>query len=72
VRLLASGIGRAQLPRNIVYFWFWYSFLLEAEYTPRPSAAGRIRFASLGLEPATFRLVAKFLKIYATACLENT
>jgi hypothetical protein len=23
---------------------FWYSFLLEAEWTPGPSAAGRIRY----------------------------
>jgi hypothetical protein len=33
--------GRALLPRNI--FCFWYSFLLEAEQIPGPSAAGRIR-----------------------------
>jgi hypothetical protein len=38
--------------------------LLEAEKTPEPGAAGRIRsfetnsFTSSGLEPATFRLVA--------------
>jgi hypothetical protein len=29
-------------PRNII-FLFLYSFLLEAEYTPEPSAARRIR-----------------------------
>jgi hypothetical protein len=42
----------------------WYSFLLEAELTPGPSAAGRIRsieknpMTSSGLEPTTFQLVA--------------
>jgi hypothetical protein len=25
------------------FFYFWYSFLLKAEYTPGPSDAGRIR-----------------------------
>jgi hypothetical protein len=26
-----------------LFFYFWYSFLLEAEYTPGLSAVGRIR-----------------------------
>jgi hypothetical protein len=41
-RLSAISTGRALLPRNIV-FCFWYSFLLEAEQPPGPSAAGSIR-----------------------------
>jgi hypothetical protein len=37
----------------------WYSFLLEAESPQGHSAAGRMKNStSLGLEPATFRLVA--------------
>jgi hypothetical protein len=48
---------------EILFFCFWYSFLLEAEWTPGPRAAGRIRyienpFTSSGLEPAIFWLVA--------------
>jgi hypothetical protein len=35
-KVVALRTGRALLPRNI-------SFLLEAEQTPGPSAAGRIR-----------------------------
>jgi hypothetical protein len=63
VRLSALRTGRAVLPRNI-FFCFWYLFLLEAEWTPGPSATGRIRwieensYTSSGLEPATSRLVA--------------
>jgi hypothetical protein len=40
VRLLTMRAGRALLPKNII----WYSFLLEAEWTPGPSAAERIRY----------------------------
>jgi hypothetical protein len=45
----------------------WYSFLLEAESTPRRSAFGRIRAIKNSndisrIEPTTFRLVAQCLK----------
>jgi hypothetical protein len=30
-------------PQKHLFFYFWYSFLLEAGCTPGPSAAGRIR-----------------------------
>jgi hypothetical protein len=30
-------------PETLLFLRFWYSFLLEAEYTPGPSAAERIR-----------------------------
>jgi hypothetical protein len=30
-------------PEILLFFCFWYSFLLEAEWTPGPNAAGRIR-----------------------------
>jgi hypothetical protein len=34
----------ATLPSpETLFFWFWYSFVLEAEYTPGPSVAGGIR-----------------------------
>jgi hypothetical protein len=50
---------------------FWYSFLLEVERSPGPSAAERTRYIgeliSSGLEPETFRLVAWCLNHYATA-----
>jgi hypothetical protein len=44
----------------------WYSFLLEAEKTPGPSAAGKIRLTekkitSSGFEPTTFRLTPQCL-----------
>jgi hypothetical protein len=26
-----------------LFFCFWYLFLLEAEYTPDPTAAGRVK-----------------------------
>jgi hypothetical protein len=35
--------GRALHPRNIFFFCFWYSFMLQAEQTLGPSAAGRDR-----------------------------
>jgi hypothetical protein len=46
-----------------LFFCFWYSFLLEAEQTPGPIAAGRNRYIDkiihlMGLEPWTFQLVA--------------
>jgi hypothetical protein len=45
-----------------ILFLFWYSFMLEAGWTPGPSAAGRLdklkKITSSGHEPATFRLVA--------------
>jgi hypothetical protein len=41
-RLWALRARRALLHRNII-LCFWYSFLLEAEWIPGPSAAGRIR-----------------------------
>jgi hypothetical protein len=40
----------------------WYSFLLEAESTPRAikrlEGLGQLKKSTSGLEPATFRLVA--------------
>jgi hypothetical protein len=72
VSLLALRTGRAVLPRNI-FFCFWYSFLLEGEWNPGYSAAGGIKyieknsFTSSGLEPTTFLLVAYSLNHYATA-----
>jgi hypothetical protein len=33
----------ALYPPETLFFCFWYSFLLEAEWTPGPSAAGSIR-----------------------------
>jgi hypothetical protein len=45
-----------------VYFCVWYSFLLEAEQTSRPSEAGRIEYidenpmGSLGFEPVPSNL----------------
>jgi hypothetical protein len=48
-----------------LFFCFWYSFLLQAEYTSGPSVAEKIRyieknvFTSSGLEPATFQFVAQ-------------
>jgi len=51
----------------------WYSFLLEAESTPRPQC-DRKDFMSMknpmtpaGIEPATFQFVAQHLNHYATA-----
>jgi hypothetical protein len=72
VSLPALRSGRTLLATNI-FFYFWYSFLLEAELTLGPSAAEKIRykknsFTSLGLDPATFRLAAYCLKHYAAAC----
>jgi hypothetical protein len=43
LRLSTLRAGRALLSRNI-FFCFWYSFLLEAELTPRQSASLRIRY----------------------------
>jgi hypothetical protein len=42
VRLSALRTGRALFPETL-FLCFWYSFLLEAEQTPGPCAAGRIR-----------------------------
>jgi hypothetical protein len=44
---------------NILYCSLWYSLLLEVEYDPGPSAVeiDTIQFTSLGIKPATFRLV---------------
>jgi hypothetical protein len=39
VRMSAPRTGRILLPRNIIIFFFWYSFVLEAELTLGPSAA---------------------------------
>jgi hypothetical protein len=41
-RLSDLRTGRALLPRNM-FVCFWYSFLLEADWTPGPSMAGGIR-----------------------------
>jgi hypothetical protein len=38
----ALRTGRSLFPRSII-FLFLYSFLVEAERTPQPRAAGRIR-----------------------------
>jgi hypothetical protein len=44
VRLSALRAGHAPpLPPQTLFFPFWYTFLLEAEWTPVPSAAGMIR-----------------------------
>jgi hypothetical protein len=40
--LSALRAGYALLPRKKVFICSWYSFLLESEKTPGPSAAGRI------------------------------
>jgi hypothetical protein len=46
---MAAGLSalrtvRTLLPRNIIIFLcFWYLFLLEAEQTPEPNAARKIR-----------------------------
>jgi hypothetical protein len=42
VMLSALRTSYTLLPRNIIIFMFWYSFVLEAEWIPGPSAAGRI------------------------------
>jgi hypothetical protein len=61
VRLPALRTGRPLPPRFLV------SFLLVAESTPGPSAAGRFRSieknptTSSGLEPAIFRLIVPYL-----------
>jgi hypothetical protein len=60
-KLSALRTGRALLSETL-FFCFWYSFLLGAESTPGPIAAGRIKqivnnsFTSPGLELATLRL----------------
>jgi hypothetical protein len=59
VRVSALRAGRALPPPQERS---WYSFLLEAESTPGPSEAGRMKNStSSGLEPTTFRLVAQCL-----------
>jgi hypothetical protein len=42
VMLSALRTDRALFPRNII-FYFWYSFLLDAEYIPGSSEAEMIR-----------------------------
>jgi hypothetical protein len=32
----------SSLPQETLFFCFWYSILLEAEWTTRPSAVGKI------------------------------
>jgi hypothetical protein len=39
VKLSASPTNRALIPTNLFFFFLWYSFLLEADYTAGPSAA---------------------------------
>jgi hypothetical protein len=34
-------------PQKNYFFCFWYSFLLEAEYTPEPSEVGRTKLKNL-------------------------
>jgi hypothetical protein len=60
--LSALRTGHILLPGTL-FFCLLYSFMLEAEWTPGPNAAGRIRYikekgTSLGIELAAFRLVA--------------
>jgi hypothetical protein len=64
VRLLASRTGRPLLSRNVFNFCLWYSFMFEADKTPEPSAAGRIKHIDKNLEPAIFWPL-------ATACPVN-
>jgi hypothetical protein len=46
-RLSVLRTGRTLLRRNMIIFRFWYSLLLEAEWTPRPSEAGRKGYVNL-------------------------
>jgi hypothetical protein len=59
--MAAQRTERTLLPRNII-FCFWYSFMLDAEWTPGldlPEGLDQLKntFTSSGLEPASFRLV---------------
>jgi hypothetical protein len=63
-RLSALRASRT-LPPGFFLFFFkdsWYSFLLEAELTPRPVRPEGLgpfkKSTSSGFEPATFRLAA--------------
>jgi hypothetical protein len=42
-KIFSLHTGRVLLP-EILFVCFWYSFLLQAEKTPEPSEAGRIRY----------------------------
>jgi hypothetical protein len=73
--LSALRAGRTSPPGFFIFKDSRYTFLLEAESTPgpvRPVGLGQFKKStSLGLEPATFRLAAKCLNHYATACPLN-
>jgi hypothetical protein len=70
VRLSALRTGHALSPETL-FFCFWYSFPLEAQWIPWPNTAGRIKsieknpFTSSGLEHVTFRLVTLSLNNHA-------
>jgi hypothetical protein len=56
----ALRTGRTLLPRNII-FLLLLPFLLEAEGTVQPEGLDKLKknvFASSGIDPATFRIVA--------------
>jgi hypothetical protein len=62
-RLSALRASRTLPPGFFIFFKdSWYSFLLEAESTPRPvrpEGLGQFKkFTSSGFKPATFRLAA--------------
>jgi hypothetical protein len=43
-RLIDDGkVVSLNSPETLLFLCFWYSFLLEVDQTPGPSAAGRIR-----------------------------
>jgi hypothetical protein len=43
---VASLTHRPRSTPKTLFVCFWYSFLLEAEYTPGPSAAGKNSFTA--------------------------
>jgi hypothetical protein len=47
VKLTALRTRRNLLTRKIIIFMFLVPFLLETEWTPGPSAAGRIRYIEI-------------------------
>jgi hypothetical protein len=72
VRLLVLHTGRALFPRNIIFLLL---ALIYVTGRVNPRAVGRIRQIEKKMnsphrtfEPATFRLVTKYLNNYATAC----